>query len=189
MPLTLPDKYRITPETKIEKKYDFIMQGRQNKMIVEWFDQYAKTHDITYVKRGKIEHNNFPYYNNRGEFVGMGNTREQYITLLKGSRAAFYSTPGMKGDERPETHGFHQVTPRFLEEIGCGCNVVSFFEDNSDTDFFELSKMSRRVDSYSDFEKAMDAAISSAPDMRKYSAYLERHYTSVVAKEVAMAGE
>lgn len=190
MPLTLPDKYRITPETKIEKKYDVIMQGRQSKVLLEWLEQYAKTHDITYVRRGKVENNNFPYYNNRGEFVGFGNTREQYLSLLRGGRIAFYTTSGCGGDNRGKiNHGFHQVTPRFLEEISCGCNVVSFYEDNSDTDFFELSRMSRRVDSYSDFEKAMDASLSSAPDMGKYSAYLERHYTSVVAKEVAMAGD
>ena len=183
LPLTFPDKYAICSETSFKKEYDLILQGRQNPLLLDWLHQYEKTHDITYVSRGKIEGNNFPYYTNRGDFIGYGNTREQYINLLRGSRVALYSTPGIDGDAKDgATNRFHQVTPRFLEEIGCGCNVIARYVPNSDTEYFELDKMTSRVETYQEFEIAMDKAIHTPPDMILYADYLQRHYTSEIAK-------
>lgn len=186
LPLTLPDKYAITPETKIDKEYDLIIQGRQSPVLLDYLDKYEKTHNVNICRRGKVEGNNFPYYDGSGKFVGMGNTREEYINLLRKSRVAFYSTSGIDGDPKKDSNnGFHQVTPRFLEEIACGCNVISRYVDNSDTDWFELGKMSTRVNSYEEFEAAMDKAIATPPDMAVYAKYLEKHYTSVIAKRLA----
>ena len=177
LPLTISDKYRISKDTKYDKQYDLVLVGRQSPTMMDYLHTYEKAHPITYVYRGKIDGNNFPYYANNGKFVGYGNTREEYFNLLRYSRTVMYSTPGI--DDGKQTNGFHQVTPRFLEAIASGCHVISQFIDNPDTDFFELDKMSQRVKCYKDFEKAMDYALSTPVDMQKYSQYLEKHYTSI----------
>lgn len=176
LPLTLPDKYRISKDTRFEKKYDLVMVGRQSPTLLGYLRTYNKSHQLFYVYRGEIKDNNFPYYTNDGKFVGYANTRDEYFNLLRQSRVALYSTPGI--DDGKNTNGFHQVTPRFLEQIACGCNVISQYIDNSDTDFFELGKMSSRVKDYSDFEKAMDKALIQPADMEMYDKYLKKHYTS-----------
>lgn len=176
LPLTLPDKYRIDKDTTFDKKYDLVMVGRQSPTMTDYLRQYEQKHPILYVYRGKIKDNNFSYYTNKGEFAGYVNTREDYFKLLRNGKIVLYSTPGI--DDGKETHGFHQVTPRFLEALACGCIVISQYEDNSDTDFYELSKISLRVKSYNDFEKAMDEALNTEVNMDKYSHYLEKHYTS-----------
>lgn len=186
LPLTLPDKYAITKDTRFSKQYDLVLPGRQNQLLIDWLHQYEKTHEITYVFRGKhdTKRGQFPYYTNKGDFVGWVNTRDQYIDLLQKSRVAFYSTPGIDCDERQGTNSFHQVTPRFLEEIASGCNVLACYIDNSDTRFFELDKMAHRVTSYEDFERALEQAIEEPPDMAVYASYLEKHYTSVIARQL-----
>lgn len=176
LPLTISDRYRISKDKHFDKKYDLVLVGRQSPTMMEYLHTYEKTHPITYVYREKIDGNNFPYYANNGKFIGMGNTREEYFNLMRHSRTVMYSTPGI--DDGKETNGFHQVTPRFLEAIASGCHVISQFIDNSDTDFYELGKMSQRVKNYTDFEKAMDYALSTPVDMQKYAKYLEKHYTS-----------
>lgn len=181
LPLSLPDKYRITKETTFQKQYDLVLVGRQNPVLMDFLKKYEKTHAISYVTRGKIADGHFPYYTNKGEFVGNIDTREDYFNLLKKARVAFYSTTGTD-DEKAQTNGFHQVTPRFMEELACGCHVISRYSDNSDTKFFELDKMSRKVETYDDFEKAMNEALQSPVDMEKYASYLEGHYTSTVLK-------
>lgn len=176
LPLTLADKYRISESTRFDKKYDVIIAARQSSDFMKFLQTYEKTHPISYVYRGKVEGGNFPFYNNKGEFVGYGNTREEYINLLRGGRIAFYSTPGI--NDGKQTGGFHQVTPRFLEEIASGCHVISQYVDNSDTEFFELGRLSKRIENYHDFELAMDEALSTPVDMKAYSDYLAKHYTS-----------
>lgn len=182
LPLTISDKYRISNDTTFEKKYDLIMTGRPSPKLLEYLKKYEKTHPITYVYRGKIENNNFPYYTNKGEFVGYGNTRDQYLTLMKNSKIALYSTPGINDEKENITNGFHQVTPRFLEEIACGCHVISQYIDNSDTEYFELGNMSSKISNYIEFEQAVEEDLATDVDMKKYSDYLEKHYTSTYNK-------
>lgn len=180
LPLTLPDKYAISENTLIEKQYDLVMVGRQNSVLMDFLAKYMKDHKISCVIRGEITNGHFPYYTDTGEFVGYGDTRSQYIGLLRKGRVAFYSTPGMDGGET-RTNGFNQVTPRFLEEIACGCNVIARYTKNSDTDYFELDKMCQKVDRYEDFENAMNFALNNSPNMKLYSTYLKKHYTSTIA--------
>lgn len=182
LPLTLPDKYRITKDTNFNKRYDLVMVGRQSPTMIGYLHQYEKVHSFSYVYRGKIKGNNFPYYTNKGEFVGYMNTRDDYFKLLRSGRIVLYSTPGI--DDGKVTNGFNQVTPRFLEALACGCHVISQFVDNSDTDYYELNKMSIRVSNYHDFESAMEEALSTKIDMGIISDYLEKHYTSSVYKYI-----
>ena len=181
LPLSLPDKYRIGKETQFQKEYDLVLVGRQNPVLMDFLKEYEKTHAVNYVTRGKIDGGHFPYFTNTGDFVGNMDTRDDYFNLLRKSRVAFYSTPGTD-DEKALTNGFHQVTPRFLEELACGCHVISRYSDNSDTRFYELDKMTSKVDTYAEFEKAMDKALQMPVDIAMYASYLEGHYTSAVLK-------
>lgn len=180
MPLTLPGKYRLDKNTCIDKKYDLVMVGRQNPVLLEYLKRFEQSHDILYVYRGAISSGHFPYYTNKGDYVGNIVSRADYFNLMRQGKIALYSTPGMDGGEK-HTHGFSQVTPRFLEEISCGCHVIARYVDNSDTDFFELGKMTTKVDTYEEFEKAMLAAMETRVDLECYSNYLDRHYTSCLA--------
>ena len=176
LPLTLPDKYRITRETNFAKKFDLVMLGRQSNVLVDYLHEYEKNHQIYYIYNTGKKGENFNYITNKGEVIPEVLNREDYINLLRKSKVILYSTAGM--DSVRKTNGFHQVTPKFLEAIASGCHVISQFLDNPDTEFFELNRMSQRVKCYKDFEKAMDYALSTPVDMQQYSQYLEKHYTS-----------
>lgn len=104
------------------------------------------------------------------------------MELMRKSRVMLYSIPGIDGDR--ETNGFHPVTPRFLESIACGCNLLLRYEENSDTDFYELASFGKSIETYDDFEAAFDKALASPADMDVYSRYLRKHYTSVRAEKL-----
>lgn len=176
LPLTLPDKYRITKDTQFDKKYDIVMLGRQSPTLRGYLEEYSTKHALYYVQNTGRKGENLKYLTNRGEVIPDIVTREDYMNLLRKSRMALYGTSGIDG-ERP-TNGFHQVTPKFLEDIACGCHVISRYVDNPDTDFFELGRMSMRVNNFQQFEEAMEYALHEPVDMQKYAEYLQNHYTS-----------
>jgi len=179
MPLTISDKYKITPNTTFNKEFDIALVGRQNPVLKEFLDRYMKGHNLRVAYRGKLENGNFPYYTTDGEFIGNVNTRQDYINLIRKSRIGLYTTPGIDGGEQ-RTNGFNQVTPRFLELIASGCHVLAKYAPNPDTKYFELDDMASSVRSYEDFEKAMDKALNESVNMKKYSDYLAKHYTSTI---------
>lgn len=182
-PLSISDIYKISKDTIFKKKYDLVLMGRQNPVLQQFVDRYASLHpEFTYVYR-KQESGSFVYYSNRDEKVGEINTRVDYINLMRQAKTGLYATPGMDGGEC-RTNGFNQVTPRFLEYIACGCHVIARYESNSDTDYYELNQFSNSIESYEEFEAAMNYARTHEVDMCKYSEYLSKHYTSVRAKQL-----
>ncbi|MDR0506253.1 MAG: glycosyltransferase family 1 protein [Dysgonamonadaceae bacterium] len=186
-PLSLADRYRISPTTQFEKKYDLVLVGRQNPVLEEYMKLYSeKNKDFVYVYRvlkgeassnGSQKDMSFDYYTSKGEFLGNINNRNGYMELLRKSKIGFYSTPGIDGGE-VRTKGFNYVTPRFLELLACGCHVIARYKDTLDTDFYKLNEFCQSVNTYYDFEKQMDKALKTPVDMKKYSDYLENHYTS-----------
>lgn len=176
-PLTLPDLYKINGEEKYDKKFDCVLFGRQNKVLLEYLEQYANKHkDFTYLKEGEQK---LHYYSSNGEYVGCYSSRKLYIELMKNSRVLLYSTPGIDGGEK-RTNGYNQVTPKFLEALACGCNIIARWKENADTLFYRLSDFSENINSYDQFEIAMDKARTQEPNMHKYSEYLKGHYTSTI---------
>ncbi|GHT56559.1 hypothetical protein AGMMS49982_23440 [Bacteroidia bacterium] len=178
-PLSLPDKYKITPATRFEKEYDLVLMGRTNPVFDDYLKRYVAQHkDFTYVYRQE-QGKNFHYFTSKGEFVGNinHNSRERYIDLMRKSKICLYSTPGMDGEVKWK-NGFNQVTPRFLELLSCGCHVIARYKQNPDTDYYRLDKFSPCITSYDEFEKAMDKALNTEVDMKMYSEYLENHYTT-----------
>lgn len=173
--LSLPDKYRITPSTRFEKKYDFAFMGRTSIVLEEFLQRYMQTNpDITFVYR-KIEKGNFNYYTNEHVYVGNANTREGYLDIMKGARYALYSTPGLESPNKPR----NQVTPRFLEFVSCGCHILARYPKNSDTDYYELNRFCPSLDTYEAFEDRLNQIRQSEVDIPSYSHYLDKHYTSV----------
>ena len=183
LPLSLSDKYRITASTRIEKKYDLVLMGRQNPVLMEFVHIYAKKHqDFVYVYRPESE-KGFAYYTTKGEFVGDIVDRERYMQLTRQARCSLYSTQCVDGG--PSWRGgYNQVTPRFLEMIASGCHVIARYKENPDTDFYEIDQFAPMCDSYSDFERQMDKARNEEVDMGKHAKYMEKHYTSVRARQL-----
>ena len=183
LPLSISDKYRITPKTKYYKKYDIVLMGRQSPVLMKWFNSYIEKHpEIVYVYSARKGSDTFYHYSSNGEEIGNIDTREKYLNLLSQGRVAFYSTPGTDGQK--DAGGFSQVTPRFLEIIASGCHVMPRYIKNADTDYFMLDRICPSLDSYNDFEQRMDYALTHEVDMEKYSDYLENYYTSRCADKL-----
>ena len=184
--LSISDQYRITVDTKYEKEYDVALMGRTNPVLEEFFYRYVKAHpDISYAYR-KIEGENFNYYavqNGVETFIGAINKREEYMDLMYKTRIGLYCTPDIDTDHA-RSHGYNQVTPRFLEWISSGAHVIARYVPNPDTEYYRLQDFSEPIETYEQFEKAMDYAMTHEVDMNKYANYLAQHYTSVRAEEI-----
>ena len=182
--LSISDKYSITSYTRFDKSCDVIAIGRQNHVLSEYMQRYIKKHpNINYIY-GEKQGDTYYYTSSRKGYLGAFRSRSDFFDLMKSSRVALYSTAGEDEEYQDKYHGFHQVTPRFLEYIASGCHVISRFGDNSDTDYFQLTEMSYRVESYEEFERTLDRLLLIDVDMCKYSLYLKHHYTSIRAKEL-----
>lgn len=190
LPISLPSKYAITSQTKFSKCYDAALIGRPNPILESYLGRYAAEHpSFTYVYHKLID-NNHCYLVSDGANLGDLDTRDKYMSLLKKVRVGLYSTSGMDNDKLSvtkyvvNTGEFHQVTPRYLEMIACGCHIMARYEDNSDTEYFELTKFCESINTYEQFENKMNLYLSTEPDLNLYSAYLKKHYTSVRAYEL-----
>lgn len=187
-PYSLSDRYSIKSRI-IEKKYDIVLTGRQDPLLYSFFLEYVKRHpDVTYVKRGKELENDTNktkgYYLNGRDLLGAIQSREDFMRLQSLGKVTLY---GVQGYIPGFTEGFYHMTPHFLEIIACGCHVIAHYPSGSngiDAQFYEFDKFSPSVNTYDEFEVAMDAALSSEVDLDLYSSYLKKHYTSVRAKEL-----
>lgn len=175
-PLSIPDKYAIAENDKIDKKYDVVLAGRPNEVLFEYLKAYeTKNPDLEYVYRDIVK-GVFHFYSNKTGYLGMFNTRESYFELLKSAKISFYSTPGIDGGK--ETNGFNPVTPRLFEILAAGCHVIMRYPENRETEFFQLSSLGTSVDSFSSFEQQMEKALNSPSPIKRNAKYLEDHYTS-----------
>lgn len=182
LPLSISDRYRITPDTRFDKRYDLFIAGRQSSVLTDFLNRYIASHpDTTFIRR-EMRDGCSVYVDNTGATVSPTDTREIYMHLLRQARACLYSTPGM--DDTRRTNGFSQVTPRFLEIIAAGCHPLLRYPDNADTGFYSLADFCPNLDTYEQFEQAMDNARREPVDMHQYSNYLQAHYTSQVAKQL-----
>lgn len=180
--LSLSDKYRLSPSASFNKEYDLVLFGRQSPVLMGYLEQYKKTHpDFNYVYNKRIN-GQLLYYTSNGELLDDVNTRGKYMGLMKKAKCAFYTTPGI--DSEKVTHGFNQITPRFLELLSCGCHIIARYADNADARYYEIDQFCKSIDNYSQFESALDYARNNDVDIQKYATYLEKHYTSVRANQV-----
>ncbi len=185
---SLSDKYVVLDNVK-EKKYDIVLTGRQDPLLYSFFKEYVKKHpNVTYVKRGKEIDNDssktMEYYLNGKECLGAIETREEFIRLQSDGRVTLY---GLQGYIEGFSRGFYHMTPHFLEIIACGCHVLAHYpsgKDGIDAKYYEFEKFSPSIETYEQFESAMDCALNTEVDYNKYSEYLKKHYTSTRVREL-----
>lgn len=179
---SLSDRYSFLGK-KIEKKYDIVLTGRQDPLLYSFFMEYVKRHpEVTYVKRGQELDNDVnktkEYYLNGKECLGSIESREDFINLQAQGRVTLY---GLQGYVDGFTKGFYHMTPHFLEIIACGCHVLLRYptgKEGVDARYYEFDKFSPSIETYEEFETAMDKALSTEVDIDMYSSYLKKHYTS-----------
>jgi hypothetical protein len=176
-PLSLPDIYKLTKETQFEKKYDLLVAGRENPVLDSYLSTYVSKHPrFEYIFR-KIEDGKFIYHSNKTGAIGEFGTRNEFLNLLRASKCAFYSTPGIDGDEA-RTKGFSPVTPRFFEFIAAKCFIIARYPDNDETRFFECDSIIPNIESYEAFEKTLNEYLASKDIPDCYISYLDKQYTS-----------
>ena len=184
---SLSDKYKNI-ENRFEKKYDIVLTGRQDPLLYTFFTEYIKKHpDVTYVKRGKDidndEKKTKAYYLNGKYCLGTIETRRDFMSLQSQGRVTLY---GVQGYDKNTLDFFH-MTPHFLEIIACGCHVLAHYpsgKDGIDAEYYEFEKFSPSIETYEQFETAMDRALNTEVDYNMYSEYLEKHYTSTRVKKL-----
>lgn len=181
-PLSLPDKYKFSASYLNEKKYDLALMGRQNPLLESFLKVYIKNHPDFICAYKKYENGHFNYYLTDGTYIGKADTRDEYMHIIRGAKIALYATPGLDG--KSDANGYNQVTPRFLELVANGCHIIARYPNNSDTEFYELNKFSKSIETYEDFEIAIDKARNSSIDSEFYEQYMCKHYTSVRAKQL-----
>lgn len=182
--LSVSDSLRLDDDSEFDKKYDVALVGRQNPVLLSWLNQYSSSKNLSIVSC-RQENGHFNYYTSDGEFVCDADNREHYLDLLKKTKVGLYSTQGMDGDVRSSrVSGFSQVTPRFLEYLVTGNHVLARYPQNSDVQYYEMERICKNLNSYEEFENAMNEALSHPVSIKLYSDYLNQHYTSVRAKQL-----
>lgn len=175
LPLSLPDKYRINPDSKFEKIYDLILLGRQDPVLEIFVRKYENFHpDFHYLYRS-ADNGGFSYFDSKAGFLFNSNNHDDYMKLTSNGRVSLYSTRGLMEES---ANGYNQVTPRFLELISSGCHVIMRYPENADTQYYKLSQFGPSCDTYELFEKLMDKYLKTEVDMNFYTNYLVDHYTS-----------
>lgn len=183
LPLSISDKYKKNMQGRIEKEFDIVLAGRTNPVISKYINRYLESNsEIEIVYRKKIENGDFIYFSNKRGEIGSIATREDYMDLLKRARIGVYATPGM-GDEK-RTKGMNPVTPRYLELLVSQCHVLALYPKTNETDFFEIERVSKSLDSYDLFVRAINDYLNESVDIEKYNSILEKFYTSKRAIEL-----
>lgn len=180
-PLSISDKWMFDKE-KYEKQYDVILTGRANSVLLDWLIQYMKRHTgLKVLAAGEDIKKRMccQLGDECGDQITVkeANSREQYMHNLRISRVMFYATPGMDEGEK-RTNGWNQVTPRFLEGIAAQCHMICRFEDNADTEYYQLRSFSVPCICYEEFDRQMKRFLSEEVDLDQYRNYLQDHLTS-----------
>ncbi|MBR5642779.1 MAG: glycosyltransferase family 1 protein [Salinivirgaceae bacterium] len=187
---SLSDRYAIT-HSDFEKKYDLVLTGRQDPLLYSFFKEYVKKHpDVTYVKRGQELENDTSktkgYFLNGKDYLGTVESREDFMKIQAQGRVSLY---GVQGYLDGFTKGFYHMTPHFLELIACGCHIIAHYPagaEGVDAQYYEFGSFSPSIESYEEFESALDNALNTEVDLKKYSSYLKKHYTSTRVKDLQM---
>lgn len=176
-PMSLPSKFLLKPDTVFDKKYDIVLAGRANPVLLNYLKEFEQQHpEIEYLYQ--IMHKGSLYYssNQRG-IIGKFDTREEYLQLIRASRVSFYATPGIDGGEQ-RTGSFNPVTPRFFELLSAGCNIIARYPENADTHFFELPAICPSINTYDDFKEQLQTALNNPSPVARNADYLTKQYTS-----------
>ena len=184
LPLSLSDRYQAKPGLMYEKTYDILLTGRTNPVLRKFLDKFMQDQPEVELVAQQEVNGELVYVSNKKGPLGKFDSREEYIQLLRASKIAFYTTPGIDGGER-RTGGFNPVTPRLLELLSAQCLVVARYPDNADTRFYELNRVCPNVDSYAQFEELLLKYLqSTSVPVSLYEEIVRRHATSRRAEEL-----
>lgn len=177
LPLSLPDKYALIPEYCNSKKYDFCFMGRIDPYFLNLIKIYSERHpDFEYVYSKGISVNR-EYYTSKGKIIGKDTGRESYIKMLRMTKVTCYSTPGFD-QGKGITNEYNQVTPRVLEMLANGCQVIGHYPNTDDVNWYNLSSVVPNVENYEQFESVLNTMLTTEFDYNKVSYFLKDHYTS-----------
>lgn len=174
-PLSLPDKYELKDSTMIQKEYEFGFVGRVDSFFLKHVEQYAAKHEdfeYVYSKGISVERE---YWTNKGKYIGKDEGRASYIDFLRKTKISCYSTPGM--DEIKKVK-YNQVTPRVLEMLANGCQVIGHYPLTEDVEWYDLPSVVPNVNDYEEFERQMDIMRNKPFDYKSVTEFLSKHYTS-----------
>ena len=175
-PLSIPDS--LISDEEIEKDYDVIVAGRENPLLLEYLQRVEEEIPQIRILRRKYRDGHFYYYDSLNPNKELlADKYEDYLMLLRRTRIALYSTPGMDGT-RNNANGWNQVTPRFLEELSARCHVVARYPENNDTLWYGMNEICDCVKDYNDFKTKIEYGMHNEVDWNKYKSYLLRHTTS-----------
>jgi hypothetical protein len=184
LPLSLPDKYKISTNEPYKKEIDIISVGRSNPVLAEFLEKLViKFPYIKYLVQ-VTEKGRTYFKGNTADTHASTDTRASYIELIKLAKIAFYSTPGIDGGEK-RTGGFNPVTPRLFELLYAGCYLVGRYPKTEETDFFRLPEICPSVEHYDQFENIILSYLSEQKQpLEKNDLFLRPHYTSQRAIEI-----
>ncbi len=178
LPLSAPDKYKISGDSKFDKKYDLVMLGRPDSLLNEFVEKYACEHpNFNYVTR-TADNGLFTYYieNHMGKVELLkSKSHDVYLDIMKQAKVGIWSTRGL---DDPRCNGYNQVTPRLFELITSGCHVLARYPKNADTAFFEINKFCPSIENYRQFCTEIEKRLTTGVDMDFYVRYMDKHYTS-----------
>jgi len=183
-PLSLSDRYKLDENINYSKVYDILLAGRKNDALWSYLQEFSLKYPETEFLYQESLNGELYYKSNKKGLVGKFHSRQDYVNLLRASKIAFYSTPGIDGGEK-RTGGFNPVTPRFLELLSAKCLLLGRYPDNDETRFFEVDKVCPNISSYSQFEEILLRYLNqSNVPINSYKDILEKHYTSCRAKQL-----
>lgn len=176
-PMCLPSIYKLEKTQNFEKKYDLVLAGRTNPVLLDFLNQYEEKHpDFEYLSQ-TLKDNELYYQSNKKGIIGKFQSRTEYYNLIKSAKISFYSTPGIDGG-KIKTKGFNPVTPRFFELLSAGCHVIGRYPKSRETDFFNLETICPSVNTYEEFEYELDKALKTQVPIKRNAEYLSNHYLS-----------
>jgi hypothetical protein len=190
IPLSLPDKYFLDENKLLTKEYDLTLSGRVDEYFKRMLERYCTEYpEFVYIKNNGVG-NKGQYITNKGEFI-CDSLRDNYFKMIKKSKIAFYSTPGID-ESKKNANNYNQVTPRFLELLSGGCYILAHYPVNSDTEYYAMSTICDNIHSYEQFRERMNFYRSTTElPIKRNAQYLKNHYTSYIAnllkKELAKA--
>lgn len=182
-PLSFPDYYKIQPSMTFDKKYDFSFIGRPNPFFVRLLDKYCETHpSFSYIMNFGEKGDRY-YATNRGEFVAKDEGRQSYLDMISKTKISCYTTPGVD-EAKKGANGYNQVTPRVFEMLCNGCHVIGHYPMSDDVVWYDLPTIVPCINTYEEFEKALNAALSNSIDINKVCEFMDKHYTSKRALQI-----
>lgn len=176
VPLSIKSGLKIDRVDIKDRKYDIFI-GRQNPVLMEYLNQYEKSHPKVHYIIRKWEDNKLysgsAFYSNKEGRLGSFSDRNEYFKLLANSKVAFYSTTGA---DSPNTRFMNHVTPALFEYLTAGCQIIIRWYDTPDSDFFKLPQYFENASSYEVFERLLDNYLSTNQNpFAKNDEYLQRY--------------